>query len=263
MSIGMVALVIFSYFYLKEPLSRVELGGIVAIIIGIIILGVTNPSEEIAESFDETLVKLAQWKSIIFLVVVFIISILLVLLAIVRKFRHADVLFGIAAGITDALGAIFIKAYMAGADFRNWGIIHNSVKYWEWWLLLTLLCLFNGLATIYLQVAYQRGRAVIVAPIFSVLAMVVPVLAGVIIFNDWLVFVTTGSLWRIVLKILAMAIIIAGAVILSIHSARVKEKITKQEGAIKQEANELKTESSEITKKANISLIEQEKMTID
>ena len=94
-------------------------------------------------------------------------------------------MFGIAAGITDALGAIFLKALMSGADFRDTTMLSGSVTNWVWWFYMIIMIVFNTTATIYLQVAYQRGKAVIVAPIFAVLAMIMPVFAGIIIFNDW------------------------------------------------------------------------------
>ena len=224
MSFGMVALILFSYFYLKEPISIVEICGIIAIIIGIVILGVTNPDEEVQYNLTETTNFIAEIWSLIFLIVIFVISIGLVLLSVLRKFKNADILFGIAAGITDALGAIFLKALMSGADFRDTTIIGQSVSNWVWWFYMVIMIIFNTVATIYLQVAYQRGKAVIVAPIFAVLAMITPVFGGIIIFNDWAIFFDQNMIGMIIWKIVAFVIIIAGAVVLSVYSARMEEK---------------------------------------
>ncbi len=229
MSFGMVTLVIFSYFYLKEAISFVEIGGIIAIIIGIVILGLTNPDEEVVFTLDETIERFSSTWSIVFLAVIFMISIGLILLSILRKYKNADILFGISAGITDALGAIFLKALMTGADFRDTTIVTESVLNWFWWFIMIIMIIFNGTATIYLQVAYQRGKAVIVAPIFAVLAMIVPVFAGIIIFSDWAIFVEQNMIGKIIWKIVAFGIIIAGAVILSIKSARTHKKENEKE----------------------------------
>lgn len=238
MSVGMVALVIFSYFYLKEPISKVEIMGIIAIIIGIVILGITNPQEETLVTFDNTCVLFGRVEAIVFLSIIFVTSIGLIIACVFRQYKNADILFGISAGITDALGAILLKAYMAGADFRNWGIINESVGKWEWWMFFTFMIIFNGTATIYLQVAYQRGRAVIVAPIFAVFAMIMPVFAGVIIFDDWNALILEGTSWKIYLKIVALVIIIVGAVILSIHSARVQNKLEQRTDSEIEDENE-------------------------
>lgn len=229
MSFGMVALVIFSFFFLKESISFIEIGGIIAIIIGIVILGVTNPEEEVLYTLDETIERFSNIWSIVFLVIIFVISIGLILISILRKFKNADILFGISAGITDALGAIFLKALMSGADFRDSTIINDSVTSWVWWIFMITLIIFNGTATIYLQVAYQRGKAIIVAPIFAVLAMVVPVFAGIIIFNDWAIFVEQNMIGKIIWKIAAFIIIIAGAIVLSVKSARTQQKENEEE----------------------------------
>jgi len=229
MSFGMVTLVIFSYFYLKEAISFVEIGGIIAIIIGIVILGLTNPDEEVIFTLDETIERFSSTWSIVFLVIIFVISIGLILLSILRKYKNADILFGISAGITDALGAIFLKALMTGADFRDTTIVTESVLNWFWWFIMIIMIIFNGTATIYLQVAYQRGKAVIVAPIFAVLAMIVPVFAGIIIFSDWAIFVEQNMIGKIIWKIVAFGIIIAGAVILSTKSARTHKKENEEE----------------------------------
>ena len=224
MSVGMVALVLFSYFYLKEPISKVEIIGIILIIAGIVVLGVTNPEEEVQHDFNFIRNSLGKAESIIFLTVIFVLSIVFVLISIARKFKNADILFGLAAGITDALGAILIKALMGGADFRDREVLSANVGRWEWWFILITMIIFNTVATIYLQVAYQRGKAVIVAPVFSVLAMIMPVFAGIIIFNDWAIFIDQNLIGKLVGKLIALLVIIIGAIILSIYSARIENK---------------------------------------
>jgi drug/metabolite transporter (DMT)-like permease len=224
MSVGMVALVIFAYFYLKEPITKIEIIGISIIIIGIMLFGVTSREQEEIEDFNYVLQHLSKGASIIFLGIVFSFSIILIVVSILRKFKNADILFSIAAGITDALGAIFIRAVMGGADFGGDGTkIQESAHFWEWWLIMGLMILLNGTATVYLQVAYQRGKAVIVAPIFSVLAMITPVLGGIIIFDEWSTYFIDQLYWLLFGKLSALILILIGATILSISSASIRE----------------------------------------
>lgn len=221
MSVGMVALVIFAYFFLKEPITKVEIIGIVAIIIGIAVLGVTSREEKEIADFTFVSEQLSKTASIVFLIVTFSTTIVLIVLCILRKFANADILFSIAAGITDALGAIFLRAVMGGADFGGDGTkLQETVQYWEWWFIMILMILLNGTATIYLQVAYQRGKAAIVAPIFAVLAMITPVFGGAVIFNEWDSYFGNKTSWLLISKIIALAIISIGAIILSINSAK-------------------------------------------
>ncbi len=220
MSVGMVALVIFSYFYLKEPISKIELFGISAIVIGIAVLGATSPAEVEKPDLTEVIQGLEKPQSIIFLVIIGILSILFILASVLRKFKNADILFGVAAGITDALGAIFINAIMSGASYTDGSLIKESVHHWEWWIFMGLLIFFNALATVYLQVAYQRGKAIIVAPIFAVIAMVTPVFGGIIIFSEWN-YMFNQQLWGILAgKLVALVIVCAGVIVLAIYSAK-------------------------------------------
>ncbi|MEA2071888.1 MAG: DMT family transporter [Asgard group archaeon] len=218
MSFGMVSLIIFSYFYLKEPIALWEIIGIIGIIMGIIALGLTNKENNELETLDTMCIAIGQVKSIIYVTLLFIIAIILVILSRMRSFRNADVMFGIAAGIFDGLGAIFLKVYMGGADFNDSSTIAASSKRWEWWVFLVLLVTLNATATIFLQVAYQRGKAIIVAPIFTVSAITIPVVGGIIILEEW------GNLPSvfIILKICALCIIITGAIVLSLYSVRKK-----------------------------------------
>lgn len=254
MSFGLISLLLFSYFYLKEPIHKVEIGGIVAIIIGIVILGVTNPEEEVTNDLDFMIESFSHLDSIIFLTIIFLLSIGLILLCIFRNYANADVLFGIAAGITDAMGAVFIKALMGGADFRDSSVIGQSVGRWQWWLFMVLLIIFNTVATIYLQVAYQRGKAVIVAPIFAVLAMITPVFAGIIVFDDWSIYFTEDMIGKMVGKVIALVIIASGAIILSVHSANMHKKI-ESEDVIATEEDDEKIE--ELNKESNQSELEE------
>ena len=242
MSVGMVALVIFSYFYLKEPISKIEIIGITAIVIGIAVLGATNPAEVDKPLLNDVIRGLEKIQSIIFLVFLVIFSILIVLASVLRKFKNADVLFGIAAGITDALGAIFINAIMSGASYTDSSLIATSVYIWQWWLFMVLLIFFNALATIYLQVAYQRGKAIIVAPIFAVIAMISPVFAGIIIFGEWNYLISQQLYGILAGKIIALVVVCIGVVILAIYSA----KNRKFEEAVKLETTETNEQDNKL-----------------
>ena len=220
MSVGMVALIIFSYFYLKEPIEKMEFISIIGIIVGIVILGLTTPRDETSLTFDYVLERFSDIGPIVFFILMAIITILLMVVSAARKYKNADILFAISAGITDAVGAILLRGFMGGADFRDADILRAAAQQWQWWVLLFLMVTVNFSATIFLQVAYQRGKAVIVAPIFAVLAMIVPVFGGILIFDEWGQYITEGKLGLMAGKIVGLLIVSAGAIVLSLFSAR-------------------------------------------
>jgi len=267
MSFGMVALILFAYFYLKEPISKVEFMGIGAIIGGIVLMGLTTPREESEppstnplERFEYVLTRLSKLSSIGFLLGAFLISILLIFVCISRKYKNADILFGISAGITDALGALLLRAFMGGADFRDKAQLQASSQLWSWWVLMFTMIIVNFVATIYLQVAYQRGKAVIVAPIFTVLAMIVPVFGGILIFEEWNFYFIENKLGLMAGKIVALVIISIGAITLSMYSAK-KERMLRlaAEQQEKEQAEVINGAAKQDTKESNSTIEDEEK----
>jgi multidrug transporter EmrE-like cation transporter len=219
MSIGMVALLIFAYFYLKEPITKVELLGILAIIGGIVLLGVTTPRGEEDLTYEDALIQLSSVGAILFLVLFFLLSLFVMILCVVRKYKNADILFSISAGVADALGAVLLRGFMAGADFQDWSEVGAVARLWSWWVLMFVMVSVNFSATIYLQIAYQRGKAVIVAPIFASLAIVIPVFGGILVFNEWQYYFIASKFGLMSGKIVAIFIILAGAILLSIYNS--------------------------------------------
>lgn len=217
MGVGLVVLVIFSYFYLKENISKLEIFGIIFIIIGVVILGATNPNEETLYTLDEMIEKLSSLESIIFFVVFTILSLLLISFSILKKFSYADIAFGFSGGIFSGLGVIFSKAFMSGLDFTDFSnTFLTSIASWEWWIFLLILIIFNIVSMILPLVGFQRGKAIIVTPIFAILGLITPVLGGIIIFSEW----STIGTGFIIAKAIALAVIIVGVTILSYFSVK-------------------------------------------
>lgn len=217
MGVGLVVLVIFSYFYLKEPISKLEIIGIVCIIIGVVILGATNPKEETFYTLDEMISKLSSLGSITFFIVSTILASLLVIISIFRKFSFADIAFGFSGGIASGIGVIFSKVFMSGIDFANFGgSFLVSVIRWEWWIFLLILAAFNAISMVLPLVGFQRGKAIIVTPIFAILGLITPVIGGIIIFSEW----SALSAGYIIAKICALVILVVGVTILSYYSVK-------------------------------------------
>jgi multidrug transporter EmrE-like cation transporter len=238
MGVGLIVLVLFSVFYLKEQITKKEIIAIVTIIIGVVILGATNTNVTIEYTLTEINDLLLETGSIIFLVVATVLMFILVLISIIRKFALADIMFGIAAGIASGIGVIFTKGFMGGLDTQNlWGSLKVSAVLWYWWLHLGLLLLYNLISTIFPQVGFQKGKAVVVTPLFSITALTTPIIGGIIIFSEW-DGITPGFLAA---KIIALTLILIGVILLSIYSAKSKygvESEENQEGELEEEYRE-------------------------
>ena len=79
-----------------------------------------------------------------------------------------------------------------------------------------LLLGFNIASTIFLQLGYQKSKAVIVSPLFSMASLVTPVIGGLVIFSEW----ASNSVGTIIAKTIALVLITIGILLLSFASAK-------------------------------------------
>ena len=222
MGVGLIVLVLFSVFYLKEKITVKEIIAIVVIIIGVVILGATSANATIEYTIEDINNLLLTKGAIIFLICATVLMILLVVFSIIRKFALADIMFGIAAGIASGIGVIFTKGFMGGLDLGNlWLSLKTSVVLWEWWLYLGLLITYNLISTVFPQIGFQKVKAVVVTPLFAIAALITPIFGGIIIFSEW-VNILPGNL---VAKIIALVLILVGVSLLSLYSTRSKSGV--------------------------------------
>jgi drug/metabolite transporter (DMT)-like permease len=222
--VGLVVLVIFSFFYLKEPITKSEIIGIITIISGVIILGVTNPASESTYTLNEMNGFFKEYRAIIYIIIFTSLMIGMVTFSLIKKIPIAGALLGMSSGFASGLGVIFTKAVTGGFETSNfWATFVNAMKQWEWWIYFLLLLGFNIASTIFLQLGYQKSKAVIVSPLFSIASLVIPVLGGLIIFLEW----STYSIGIIAGKSIALVLVAIGIVLLSIAST--KEPVEKDE----------------------------------
>lgn len=225
--VGLTVLLIFSFFYLKEKITIWEVIGIITIIVGIVILGVTKSPSETTYSIFEINQLFLQTKSIVFLCVLSTLVFTSVIFSVLRKFQFASIIFGLGGGILSGLGAIFTKAYMSAIDFSNFSSsIIFAFKQWIWWLFFLIMLIYNILSEVSPQIAYQKGKVVLVAPLFAVMALIIPVFGGIIIFSEW----NNLATWNLALKIVSIVLVLSGVTTLSYfhkeEDKKVEEEIT-------------------------------------
>ncbi|MBK5113111.1 MAG: hypothetical protein KGD59_08110 [Candidatus Heimdallarchaeota archaeon] len=219
--IGLIVLVIFSYFYLKEPITKPEIFAFSGIISGVVILGVMSSESGSPFSLIDMNNILKQVPAIIFVVLLTVIMIGMVLFSLIKQIPIIGALYGLAAGLASGLGVIFTKAVTSGFDTSNfWITFVDALKQWEWWIYFALLLGFNIASTVFLQLGYQKSKAVIVSPLFSMASLVTPVIGGLIIFSEW----ASNSIGTIIAKSIALVLITIGILLLSFASAKESEK---------------------------------------
>ncbi len=224
MGIGLAVLVLFSVFFLKEKISIKELAGMFCTIVGVVILGATS-LEETTYSLDELNQRLGSLEGIIFLGVMVVFMAIFILFSVLRKFAFADIAFGFSGGVASGVGVLFSKAFSSAidfSDFKNSFII--AVHHWEWWLYLVLLVAFNVISTVLPQIGFQKGKAIIVSPLFSVSALLTAVVGGAIIFSEWSLLGTGFIIGRVI----ALIVTIIGVIILSIAALQESKKETNE-----------------------------------
>ncbi len=221
---GLCVLTIFSHFYLHEKIKYVELIGIAIIGTGIILIGAAAP-EGYVLTHAEMITKFLAPVSLIFLLIPIITAAILCIYSISKDYKLAAIVFGIAAGVGGGIGGTFTKAITAGVDMANLATLFEVIGNFSWWIMLISLLAGNVLSMVLLQIGFQKGKAVVVGPIYSVLAMILPVFAGLIILGEWNTLIPLF----IVLQIVGLIAITIGIIILSFYGELKKKKNAKEQ----------------------------------
>ncbi len=218
---GIVVLVIFSYFYLKESISRAELACIGATVVGVVILGATAPETKVEYDSNTMAVALSTPVSIICIILLLVLTFVPVVLSMKKGFWHADIIFGACSGIATSVGAIFSNALMAHIGMNDlcsslWIALGNLA----FWFYLIMAGAGNTISMVFQQIAYQKGKASLVAPLFTIVSLVVPVILGIVMFGEWIL--VTPELAG--LRVASIVVITAGAAFLSYFNTKNQRK---------------------------------------
>jgi len=134
---------------------------------------------------------------------------LLISYSIKNNYKFAGQAFGISAVILGGIGSIYSKAFMSG--FIELSNIKSLLIEYHWWIYIILLAIGNiGLAPVQ-QVGFQKGKAIVVSPLTMIGMLIISIIGGVVIFEEWNLL----SFQIIFLKIIAIMILTVGIIILS------------------------------------------------
>jgi len=189
---------------LKEKASVVDWIGIISIVGGVLMLGVTLLNAQAATSSYRPVIL---WFFIILMVLVAFSTLVM---AFVRKDERASSFLGIGVGCLVGLTAIFTK--MAWTDIGNrWGeykVAGFMFSSFFWIAIITTL-----IAMVLFQTALQRGSAIVVVPLVTGFSNLIPIVVGFIAFREPF---PQGAL-MITLRLGSILLIIGGAVLLSLR----------------------------------------------
>jgi len=212
---GLIVLVAFTHYYLKEKINRMDIVGVILGIIGIVIIGVTAKVQD-PLSYDVLLDKLVDTPGIIFFSVFLGIALITYLISEKVKKTIGLIFLVVSSSIWTATQNIFNKAVATAVG--DLGIVNAFFgEGWLYtWSFIGIFLFVSILGVIMLNIAYQNGQCVVVIPIWTSIQVVIPVLSGIIVFSEWSTYTATD----IALQTLGIAFMLVSIIILSISNGR-------------------------------------------
>jgi drug/metabolite transporter (DMT)-like permease len=200
---GLVVLVASSHFILGEKPSKQEIGGIAVAIIGVVILGVTaEPSREFITE-EQVLANYLQINAAIILIIFLCIILSLWFYTKKAAYKGAGVIFALIAATFSVTGLTFSKGVFSIVNIRGFG---GTLGFWPAWVLLICFMTCSTMAIACQQMSLQKGKSVVVTPVFNLTSIVLPLSTGYMVFSESI------GVWKLV----ATLIILAGAFLLSL-----------------------------------------------
>jgi len=186
--------------------------GIIITIIGIVVIGITSKAEETVYTWAENMAAIINPGSLVVLGIVVLMMFLPALISKILKYKYADILFALSAGFSVSIGNVFSKIMTSGIPTQ----LANLIFY------ITFLIMFLGNTggVIFSQFGFQKGKAIIVTPIYAVCGVVIPVIVGALVFGEFATYDPT----TIGLKIFGVLLTVVGIAILSIFNSNKKDR---------------------------------------
>ena len=192
--IGLVAIIIFSYFVLDEKLDKIVYSGIGFTIFGTVLVGIFSVE------------PIRTHINYINFAILFSIVLIPIIIAIVYSHTHDNVFFGFLygtmAGVLSGLAVVLMnmgQILFGGANnlFVNLLSIGNIVLY--------LAIIMALVATAFTQYGLTKGKASIVAPAYNSAYIIIPVISEMLVFYFFL------SIWQLI----GVILIIIGVVLMT------------------------------------------------
>jgi drug/metabolite transporter (DMT)-like permease len=177
---GLVVLAMTSYFYLGERLTKLTVVGIVMVIAGVAAIGASAAESRVFVDADEIFGSYSHsWAVATFMTAVALI--LLLWSAARRLQRAAGVLYALVAAFCSVVGLTFSKGAFGLFAIEGIG---PALGHGPEYLLLALVLFFCTVAMMFQQLSFQKGRAVVVTPVYVAGQVVLPIAMGSFVFGE-------------------------------------------------------------------------------
>ena len=194
---GLIFLVLFSRFYLKEHLSSADYVAVFLVIAGVIFLGLSTSDIDISSAFYEPRL-LFGFVAFVMLIV----SVALILLKVICGGFKMDIWYGIVSGLFFAFASLFMRAM-----FNGMRVLPQNNFFW--FIPLSATSAVIGFSLI--QRGFNHGRAVVVILFSDTANQLTVITGGLFCFKERL----PSEPFLLTMKLSAFVLIVIGSMILS------------------------------------------------
>ncbi len=176
---GLVTLAIFSVLVAKERFSRTEWIGVSTAVAGALMVVSTARPE-----FDAVAFEKISWDRLGVVLAISGLGASLCFAVGARLKAGSEVVIGLASGLGFTGAEMLTKVVGIEAAYgpaaRSAALLGRP----RFWAVLVGLAVFGLIGTYFLQVGFERGRALIVGGVMSLSADMLPLLSGVVVFGE-------------------------------------------------------------------------------
>ena len=184
--VGLISLLFFSYFTLKESISKTEIFSVILIIVGTILINVAakDPVELIKTDFNRNSFLIAFG-------ILLILSIPLMIVVFRKPSNFTGIMLGMNAGCFMAFQTL-TKRIM---DIGELALIFTFVMF-----------AFATVTLAITQFAFTMARANVVVPSFATTSIILTIILGVFVINESIATIQISGIVCIILGIISMNI---------------------------------------------------------
>ncbi|NHK29898.1 MAG: hypothetical protein FK730_01010 [Asgard group archaeon] len=220
---GLIVLVFFIHFYLKERVTRLDIIGVLFGVSGIVVIGAT--AKVLPEiPYQSLLDKFIGIRGIVFFAIILSIALVTYIVSDRTSKTTSLVFLVLSSAIWTSTQNIFNKAVATAVRDKGFvGAFFGEAWLYSWTFVLLFLFV-SVIGIVMLNIAYQNGRGVIILPIWTAIQVIIPVLSGIVVFEEWSSGDYTPT--NIAIQTIGIFIMLTSIVILSISNGK-KEDFSK------------------------------------
>jgi drug/metabolite transporter (DMT)-like permease len=197
---GLAVLAVFSWYVLGERLTPSTLAGVGAVIAGVVLVGLTASASREVSDADALLASYLRPASLVTLGA--FVAMIAGLWVVARRVgRIAGVVYAFVAAACSVFGLTFSKGLFGVPHLIGWGA---ALARWPTWLLAVIVLGASTLAMFLQQMSFQKGRAVVVTPVFAASSVVLPLVTGALVFGEPIAVATLAAVVCIVVGVVLL-----------------------------------------------------------